>query len=108
MIFEDHFFENLPTDKYEAGIQICQAICDFDRVQTKPEQKYNSFDEYIDAFAALDAFIESNDLQYKMPILETDKHRSIQAIMKFCYDVLIDLEKYVADKISYHPVTDIK
>ena len=97
MIFKDDFFEKLPTDKFEAGILICRTICDFDKTRTEAD-KYKAFDFYIDAYGALEAFIQINELPYKIAHLETDKHKSIQSIMTFCYIMLSDLEKRVASQ----------
>lgn len=97
MIFNDEFFENLPSDKYEIGIKICRGIVEYDNMRIRVEDKYKSYSAYIDGLGALTAFIQSYDLPYEIPVLTTDKHDSIKSIMMFCNYVLADLEAKISD-----------
>jgi len=100
MIFDDDFFENLPSDKYEIGMKICGAIIYYfssapQKTKGHPARYYQ---EYLEAFGALTAYIESYDLEYAIPILEQGSRENENIIMKFCFSLNDHLGKMLSEQ----------
>ncbi|MBL7969734.1 MAG: hypothetical protein JNK09_22220 [Prolixibacteraceae bacterium] len=110
MIFTEDFFSNLPANKFEAGLMICQKIIDYYFFQDQPEVRYDDYYSYIDAYAALDAFVQHHDLGCKMPKIESDRHKTIDSLHLFCQEVKSDFDQRLSTdefeiaKNKYHGI----
>ncbi len=62
-MFDDEFFENLPKDAAEAGLTICNKFIDFDSLPNHLLQM-ETHQKYIEAYAALTAFLEANNIPF--------------------------------------------
>ncbi|WP_159522413.1 hypothetical protein [Sunxiuqinia indica] len=96
MIFNEEFFNNLPVNKYEAGQMICKKIIEYYYDQEQPADRYNGYSSYIDAYAALDAFIQHHGLGYVMPNIESDRHKTIESLHRFCQEIDVDFDKKIS------------
>ncbi|WP_052671210.1 hypothetical protein [Draconibacterium sediminis] len=96
MIFNEDFFNDLPVNKYEAGQKICKEIIEHYNFQDQPVERYNDYSSYIDAYAALDAFLQHHDLNYVMPKIESDRHKTIESLHRFCQEINIDFDKKIS------------
>lgn len=93
MIFNEEFFNDLPANKYEAGMKICQEIISYYYNQDEPAEKYDDYYSYVDAYAALDAFLQHHELGYDMPKIGSDRHNTIDALHRFCQEIKTDFDK---------------
>jgi hypothetical protein len=69
-MFSDEFLENLPNNPYEA-IRSMSECFDKEHQAIPPGEEVENFDKYIDAFAALEAFIQATELPFGLPNLNT-------------------------------------
>lgn len=97
MIFNDDFFDDLPSDKLEIGIKICQTIKKFDSEFKDQGAKFHAYDDYLDALGALTALVQTYDFKFVPPDLKSDKHENIRSINQFSLHILFDLEAELAN-----------
>lgn len=97
MIFNDDFFDELPSDKLEVGIKICQEIKKFDYELKDAGAKFHAYVDYLDALGALTALVQTYDFQFVPPKLKTDKHENIKLINQFTLHILYTLETELAN-----------
>jgi hypothetical protein len=97
MIFNDDFFDDLPSDKLEVGIRICNTIKAFDAKLPDLGAKFQAYSEYLDALGALTALVEAYDYNFIPPTLGSDKHDNIRSINMFALQILYSLEAQLAN-----------
>ena len=97
MIFSDDFFDELPSDKLEIGIKICQVIKEFDFELKDAGDKFHAYADYLDALGALTAFVQTYDFNFTPPTLIADKHENIKNINIFSLQIFYSLEAQLAN-----------
>lgn len=86
MMFEDGFFENLPEDRIEAAIKICEhfeatsSVAGLDGGPGECISPPLSYEDYVDAWAALEAFCEAYHIEYPSLGLTGDTAQDIPSI----------------------------
>lgn len=74
MIYSEEFFKKLPEDAVEAIKEICKKYFEFlESINNDRENDY--YEDYLDAFAALEAFILSKNFEdeFQIPQIEFDE-----------------------------------
>lgn len=97
MIFDDDFFDELPSDKLEIGIKISSTIKNFDSRLKDAGDKFRAYDDYLDALGALTALVQTYDFKFVPPELVTDKHENISRINVFNLQIFYNLEAELAN-----------
>lgn len=94
MIFEDNFFDKLPSDLYQALDSFYKRFSEFNLSLKNENQEMRSYEDYIDAYSAIEAFITANNLKdkYKPPELSNDKENNIKLIKAYYSFIHIELE----------------
>jgi hypothetical protein len=89
-MLSDEFLDSLPADPHEAAKVLC------DKVLGNPEETLedaiNLYDEYIDLFVALAAYIEAVGLPYIAPSLTGDHKNDLERVFGFASTVQRDLD----------------
>jgi hypothetical protein len=89
MLFNDAFFEQLHRESIPKALkEFCNVFLEFDR-HIDQEVEYDSYDLYIDGYAAIESFIVVNELQEEFPIpkLSGNVGQQISVIRQYYYDV---------------------
>lgn len=79
MVFEDDFFDLLPEDTNLAAKILCEKYLEFDSGNLTP-YKNELFLEYMYSFLALEAFVSSREIDFKLPELKGEKNHQIDVI----------------------------
>lgn len=90
-MFTERFIDSLPEDPIQAAYDICS---EFIRKVAEDERRNSSgisgvdnrlltYDEYLEAFGAFQAFCEAYNLQYDFPLLGKDISENISTIDSF-------------------------
>ena len=83
MIFNDDFFEELPEDLNESIEKMCKAFYQFLENLGNNESYADYYDDFIDAFAGIEAFIEVNKLDFSTTDLTSDNSTNISRVIEF-------------------------
>lgn len=85
MIYDDEFFESLPVDKFLAGKMLCERFLNFHKRTIKPAKStLHYYSDFIDSYAALEAFLVSKDFAYEDPLLSKlsdNKYQNMETIL---------------------------
>lgn len=81
-MFDDKFIDNLPEDSAEAGKAICEKFFEFDSEFGEFEE-IDHHDEYVEAYATLEAFLEASDIYFEVIDLSNDQQNNIELIRYF-------------------------
>jgi hypothetical protein len=79
MIYDEEFIESLPVDNNLAGMQFCQRFIDFNS-KVSDQEKLKYYLEYIDSYAALEAFLASRNIKHNLTALSNDKFKNFDII----------------------------
>jgi len=96
MIITEELLSSLPENKYSAGKIICTEIIGYYSRQSEP-QRWEDYSSYIDAYAALEAFIQSKELPYEMPSIEKNRHATMDSLYKFCNGLETTFDKKLSE-----------
>jgi hypothetical protein len=93
-MYDEEFLSSLPADPYEAVEALCTKFNEEKNKHTGPDGTVHEsvvehyYDKYIDAFAAMEAFINATGLPFPCPRLEEERGiKNINKIVLFFYDV---------------------
>ena len=81
-MFDDEFLDTLPQDPYEAARVMVNLVILTD-MGIASSEKIKHYDEYVEAFAALEAFIQANGLPFSLPEIKGSKEPVLGRIMAF-------------------------
>jgi len=76
-MFDNSFLENLPVDSFEAGARICDSFFEFHEHFPGDAMRLKNFDQYVEALAFADAFIESHDVNLNVPTINYEGGNSL-------------------------------
>ena len=80
MIFDEAFIRKLPTEKYVAGKLLCERFFQYtDGGNTEDE-------EYIEALAALNAFIKHHQIDMEIPFINSNYSERVNFEFVKCYN----------------------
>lgn len=98
-MFQIDYFEKLSANLDEAIKQICEDFINFD-LGMDSSTEIDFYDNYIEAFAALETYINVNDLsnQYSIPQISKDKKLNIKLIKDFFNKVFNAVDLKVSEE----------
>jgi len=99
-MFDDEFISELSEDPQEAAKAICDMFVELH--STKWGGSINRYDEYVSSYALLDAYIEENNLEHKLPVLSTNRNENIENIIQSIYVIQSALDKELTDNVVEH------
>jgi hypothetical protein len=82
-MFDDDFFEKLPSDPSQAAFMIISAFYVFNDEYPQMNQKIHVYETYLDFFAIIQSMLDILDVQYEMPTLSASKNDNINIIIGF-------------------------
>jgi len=91
-MFDDDFLDSLPDDPEDAAHLMCKHFKEIDSTIEETQEEYY-YDQYIEAFAAMEAFVKTIGLPFIVPTLVANKEENIQRIQTFFYEILKPLDK---------------
>lgn len=95
-MFDDMFLNNLPENPYEAAQAMCTEYLEWNykllRQSIAPSSHY---DEYVDAYAAMEVLINATGLPFDTLILQEDQGTNIEHIQQFFKTISGQLAKKV-------------
>jgi hypothetical protein len=94
-MFDDEFLNNLPDDPLQAAFNMCRRFREA-HSSIPSESEVDSYEIYIEAFAALEVFSEAFGLGVSVPELGSDRSNNIRAICGFFNDTHKMLEGKIA------------
>jgi hypothetical protein len=100
-MFDEAFLSSLPSDPYEAVKKMCHKFNEMnnehyvDPTGDYVENIMEYYDTYIEAFAALEAFITATGLPFssRPPLQEQRSIENINSICTFFYNVMGEIDK---------------
>jgi len=107
MIYDEKFIETLPADNILAVMKIASTFIAFDN-SIMVSDRIKHYSEYIDAFAAIEAFIKSRDLEDIMVELTDSKINNIDSIrnqfyiLRNKYEKLLDANELESARNKYN------
>jgi hypothetical protein len=97
-MFSDEFISKLPTDPYEAAMLMCEQYFKSYGEFSKGGHKLEHYDDFIDAYAAMEIFINANGLPIDNEVtLRIDQGINIDNISSFFANTHDELKKKVND-----------
>lgn len=100
MIFSEDFFEKLPDELTQAIKQICDTFFDYFQYV---DESHENYADYLDAFAALEAFILAHKLdnEFDIPEISEDRGKNKIRINSFYTNVNSKISKLIeADQLE--------
>lgn len=95
-MFDDKFLQNLPEDPYEAAHAICKQFLEWhDEFQARDLSYPHYYDDFIDAYAAMEVFINATGLPFDTLTFEEDHSQNLKLIIHFFSRMGDELEKKV-------------
>jgi len=96
-MFDNSFLDSLPHDPEKAAYAMCVFFNDFEMNFKISEEELDVYDDYIEAFAALEAFVEATGLPFRMPELSDDRVSNIATVRGVFSAVFDKLDKRIVD-----------
>jgi len=94
-MFDDEFFNTLPSDPIVAAHKISNAFCIFDGgIPDRNKQEF--LEHYLTAMGAFQAFADAYALNFDFPELSGDREHNTREIRKFFYTLRDALDAEVA------------
>jgi hypothetical protein len=98
MVFDDKFLDSLPNEPIEAVRKMCLAFQNFDdAIPAISSRKAGKYDEYVEAFAGVEAVLEMFGLPFDPPQFVTDRESNINRIINFFSTIFKECDKKMVD-----------
>lgn len=91
-VFNEDFLKGLPSDPEKAAYAMCERFQEVD-VEISPEHEIENYDSYVEAFAALEAYLELVGISFPSPAFTTDRASNIKAIRDFFNTLFNQLDR---------------
>lgn len=82
-MYDEAFLNSLPNDPYEAAKALCSKFLEEHRKFPTNSHRSKSYDKYIEAFAATEAFLNATGLSFPIPSLTKQRIDNIERIATF-------------------------
>jgi hypothetical protein len=82
-MYDKAFLNSLPNDPYEAARSLYNKFSEENRKFPNAGSRFKNYNKFIEAFAAMEAFLNATGLPFAAPSLVKDKHENIEHIIKF-------------------------
>lgn len=93
-MFTEDFLDQLPDDPYQALKLMCKEFWEINaEISEGDEDEYSR--EYIDAYAAIEAYIEAHGLEITLPDIGEDKSANIDLVRQIYVEINSIVDKYV-------------
>ena len=91
-MFTDEFLESLPPDHTEALLRLCKEFQIFNS-NIPDSAEVQKYDEYLEAYAAFEAFVDAYELEFPVPTLEERQKVNIHALCSYVNVTVNAIEK---------------
>ena len=95
-MFSEEFLDNLPTEPRKAAYAMCEEFLKMHKGMLPGEDTVR-YEEYVEAFAALETFLEAFGLPFAPIELGQERYPNIQTIVRFFYETKEKLKKVLDD-----------
>ena len=102
-MYDEAFLNDLPSNPYEAAQVLSEEFIAQYKI-IPPEKDLDNYNRYIDAFAAIEAFIDATGLEYTLPILGPP--RNPEKEIKLIAEFFKNLRDLASEKV--HELTLVK
>ncbi len=93
-MFSDHVINNLPEDKAEAALKLCQVFMSEDK-NIPPYVAPSQYEHYLRAMNAFRAYCDPYQLEYPFPSLSTNPAEDVQRVRNFFVEARKTVEKKI-------------
>ena len=96
-MFDDSFLSNLPEDPYEAADAMCKKFLEWNRGFPIDATRVKNYDHFVEAFAAMEVFLNATGLPFSSPPLGKSRLENINHIIIFFSGVRQKLDERIVD-----------
>jgi len=96
-MFTEEFLESLPADPIEALFSLCTQFRELTE-DIPTSEYYAKYDEFLEAYATFEAFIDTFDLEFHVPSLGDNKDQNIGLIFSYVQQTFNAIEKGINDE----------
>ncbi|MGA1979875.1 MAG: hypothetical protein ABSG99_04835 [Sedimentisphaerales bacterium] len=96
-MYDESFLNNLPNDPYEAAKLLCKTFVERNNGFPTDGARVVNYNKFIEAFAAMEAFLNATGLPFTAPPLGKSRLENILRIIKFFIEVRDRLDERDVD-----------
>jgi hypothetical protein len=96
-MFTDEFLDSLPSDPLKSLLSLCERF-KIEHAAIPADKEVENYDQYLEAYAAFEAFIDVFNLNFPAPPLKGNKGYNIGILSSYVDETVIGIEKCITDE----------